>query len=87
MTYKNFNIPDKEIDKIQQISYTFFKTTNIIPFNKSFLTGKEAHYMYQAVYAGKLSGNGVFTKKCQKYFEDRYGFRKAILTTSGTDAL
>lgn len=59
----------------------------MIPFNKPFLTGKEAHYMYQAVYTGKLSGNGVFTKKCQQFFEERYGFRKAIMTTSGTDAL
>ncbi len=58
-----------------------------IPFNKPFLTGKEAHYMYQAVYTGKLSGNGVFTKKCQQFFEDKYGFKKAIMTTSGTDAL
>lgn len=59
----------------------------MIPFNKPFLTGKEAHYMYQAVYTGKLSGNGVFTKKCQKFFEDRYGFKKCLLTTSGSDAL
>lgn len=59
----------------------------MIPFNKPFLTGKEAHYMYQAVYTGKLSGNGVFTKKCQKYFEEKYGFKKAIMATSGTDAL
>lgn len=59
----------------------------MIPFNKPFLTGKEAHYMYQAVYTGKLSGNGVFTKKCQQFFEERYGFKKCILTTSGTDAL
>lgn len=59
----------------------------MIPFNRPFLTGKEAHYMYQAVYTGKLSGNGVFTKKCQQYFEERYGFKKAIMTTSGTDAL
>ena len=58
-----------------------------IPFNKPFLTGKEAHYMYQAVYTGKLSGNGVFTKKCQQFFEDKYGFLKTIMTTSGTDAL
>lgn len=58
-----------------------------IPFNKPYLTGKEAHYMYQAVYTGKLSGNGVFTKKCQQFFEDKYGFKKAIMTTSGTDAL
>ncbi len=59
----------------------------MIPFNKPFLTGKEAHYMYQAVYTGKLSGNGVFTKKCQQFFENKYGFKKAIMTTSGTDAL
>jgi dTDP-4-amino-4,6-dideoxygalactose transaminase len=60
---------------------------NQIPFNKPYLTGKEAHYMYQAVYAGKLSGNGSFTKKCQQFFVDRYGFKKCLLTTSGTDAL
>lgn len=58
-----------------------------IPFNKPFLTGKEAHYIYQAVYSGKLSGNGVFTKKCQNFFEEQYGFRKALMTTSCTDAL
>lgn len=59
----------------------------MIPFNKPFLTGKEAHYMYQAVYTGKLSGNGEFTKKCQNFFEEKYGFKKALLTTSCTDAL
>lgn len=58
-----------------------------IPFNKPFLTGKEAHYMYQAVYTGKLSGNGVFTKKCQDFFLRNYNFKKCLLTTSGTDAL
>lgn len=59
----------------------------MIPFNKPFLTGKEAHYIYQAVYSGKLSGNGIYTKKCQKYMEDHYGFKKALMTTSCTDAL
>lgn len=59
----------------------------MIPFNKPFLTGKESHYMYEAVYAGKLSGNGVFTKKCQRFFEEKYGFKKTLLTTSCTDAL
>ncbi|MCQ2200482.1 MAG: dTDP-4-amino-4,6-dideoxygalactose transaminase [Bacteroidales bacterium] len=59
----------------------------MIPFNKPYLTGKEAHYMYEAVYTGKLSGNGVFTKKCQKFFEQKYGFKKTLLTTSCTDAL
>lgn len=59
----------------------------MIPFNKPFLTGKEAHYMYEAVYTGKLSGNGKFTKLCQKFFEEKYGFKKALMTTSCTDAL
>lgn len=58
-----------------------------IPFNKPCLTGKETHYIYQAVYTGKLSGNGYFTKKCQQFFEEHYGFKKCLLTTSGTDAL
>ena len=58
-----------------------------INFNQPHLTGKEAHYMYEAVFAGKLSGNGKFTKACQTWFEQRYGFRKCLLTTSGTDAL
>ena len=59
----------------------------MIDFNRPHLTGKEAHYMYQAVSKGKLSGNGEFTKKCQAFFEARYGFKKCLLTTSGTDAL
>ena len=54
-----------------------------IPFNKPYLTGKEAHYMYQAVFNGKLSGNGEFTKKCHSFFEERYDFKKVILATSG----
>ena len=59
----------------------------ILPFNLPHLTGKEAHYMYQAVYNGKLSGNGEFTKRCQHFFEEKYGFNKCLLTTSCTDAL
>jgi dTDP-4-amino-4,6-dideoxygalactose transaminase len=58
-----------------------------IPFNKPYLTGKEAHYIYQAVYSGQLSGNGTYTKKCQSFFEEHYGFKKTLLTTSCTDAL
>ena len=58
-----------------------------ISFNLPHLTGKEAHYMYQAVYNGKLSGNGEFTKRCQHFFEEKYGFKKCLLTTSCTDAL
>ena len=51
------------------------------------MTGQETEYIRQAVEGGKLSGNGEFTKRCQAYFEKRYGFGKCLLTTSGTDAL
>lgn len=59
----------------------------MIPFNKPYLTGKETEYIKQAVETGKISGNGMFTQKCQQYFEKRYGFKKCLLTTSCTDAL
>ena len=58
-----------------------------IPFNRPYMTGQETEYIRQAVESGKISGNGEFTKRCQKFFEERYGFRKCILTTSCTDAL
>ena len=59
----------------------------MIPFNKIYLTGKEAHYYSDAVSSGKLSGNGKYTKMCQIFFEDRFHFKKCLLTTSCTDAL
>ena len=59
----------------------------MIPFNKPYLTGKETEYIEQAVRSGKISGNGMFTQRCQQYFENRYGFKKCLLTTSCTDAL
>lgn len=59
----------------------------MIPFNKPFLTGNETEYIRQAVHSGKLSGNGIYTNKCQKFMEDHYGFKKALMTTSCTDAL
>lgn len=58
-----------------------------IPFNKPHLTGKEVHYLYQAVHSGKISGNGMFTQKCHNFFKQRYGFKKVLLTNSCTDAL
>lgn len=58
-----------------------------IVFNKPYLTGKETRYITEAVKLGQISGNGVYTKKCQKVFEEKFGFKKCLLTTSGTDAL
>lgn len=58
-----------------------------IPFNKPFLTGEETNYITQAVESGKISGDGLFTKKCHQFFEHKFGFKKSLLTTSCTDAL
>ena len=58
-----------------------------IPFNKPFFIGNETKYISQAVKSGKISGDGMFTKKCHDFFEHRYGFKKVLLTTSCTDAL
>ena len=58
-----------------------------IAFNKPFIVGKETEYIKDAVSLGKLSGNGKYTQKCQNFFEEKFGFKKALLTSSCTDAL
>jgi len=58
-----------------------------INFNKPYLSGREMEYIHQAVVSMKISGDGIFTKKCHDFFEKRYGFMKVFLTTSCTDAL
>lgn len=58
-----------------------------IPFNKPFVTGKELSYIREVTESGKFSGEGNFTKKCTSFFENKYGIKKAFLTTSCTDAL
>ncbi len=58
-----------------------------VPFNKPAHTGKEEQYMAEAVQNGHISGDGPFTEKCQQWIEQDTGTKKALLTTSGTDAL
>lgn len=59
----------------------------MIGFNKPHITGKEFHYIQEAINLEKLSGNGMFTKKCHDFFSQRYQFKKTLLTHSGTGAL
>lgn len=59
----------------------------LIGFNKPHFTGRETEYIIKAVKAGKISGDGIYTKKCHTFFEQGYKFKKALLTTSCTDAL
>lgn len=58
-----------------------------IPFNKPTLSGHELDFIRESVQSGKISGDGVFTKKCQTFFEQKFGFAKTLMTTSCTDAL
>lgn len=59
----------------------------MIPFNKPYFSGRELKYMEDVCHSTTMSGNGEFTKKCHRFFEEKYGFKKCLLTTSGTDAL
>lgn len=59
----------------------------MITFNKPYLSGNETAYIEKAVMSMKISGDGLYTKKCHEFFEKKYGFKKVLLTTSCTDAL
>jgi dTDP-4-amino-4,6-dideoxygalactose transaminase len=59
----------------------------MIPFNKPHITGRELEFISDAVACGHISGNGKYTKLCQKLSEESWGFHKCLLTTSCTDAL
>jgi len=58
-----------------------------IPFNKPFIIGRELALIADAVAQGHLSGDGAYTKLCHRWFEERLGSRKALLTHSCTGAL
>ena len=59
----------------------------MIPFNKPYCSGRELDYIKEVCGSMTMSGNGDFTKRCHAFFEKRYGFKKCLLCTSGTDAL
>ena len=68
-------------------SLVFKEPARPIPFNLPYLVGTEQHYIADAIGALKLSGDGVFTKKCESFFQRQFGFHKAVMTPSCTDAL
>jgi dTDP-4-amino-4,6-dideoxygalactose transaminase len=59
----------------------------MIGFNVPPYIGNEMEYMKQAIEAHKICGDGQFTKKCNKWIEDKTDCGKALLTTSCTHAL
>jgi len=63
------------------------KMNTSIGFNKPYMTGNETEYIRQSVESKKISGDGIFTKRCHQFLERNYNFKKCLLTTSCTDAL
>jgi len=63
------------------------QTPITVPFNKPFMTGRELEYIAQAHAAGHLAGDGMFTRRCAAWLEQRVGVQKALLTHSCTAAL
>jgi dTDP-4-amino-4,6-dideoxygalactose transaminase len=62
-------------------------TTDLIPFNRPYATGKEAGYIAEAIANSHLSGDGAFTRRCNKWIEDQTGCARALLTPSCTASL
>lgn len=49
--------------------------------------GNELKYIEKSVQSGRISGDGMFSKKCHKWFEKELHVNKALLTPSCTHAL
>ena len=59
----------------------------MIRFNVPPYVGKETEYMKAAIDSHKICGDGEVTKRCNAWIEEHTGTAKALLTTSGTQAL
>lgn len=59
----------------------------MIPFNRPPVTGSELSFIEEALTQAKLSGDGPFTERCQRWFERQLGCERAFMTPSCTHAL
>lgn len=59
----------------------------MIPFNKPPYSGHEEKYILESIKSDKISGDGEFSKKCHRWFEEKFNCKKVLLTTSCTHAL
>jgi dTDP-4-amino-4,6-dideoxygalactose transaminase len=58
-----------------------------VPFHRPTVAGRELDYMREAIERARLSGDGIFTRRCQQLLQEVLGAPKALLTTSCTHAL
>ena len=59
----------------------------MINFNVPPYVGKEIEYIKDVISKRKICGDGEYTKKCNKWMEEKFHADKVLLTTSGTSAL
>ena len=59
----------------------------MIDFNRPAFTGREIDYIKDAVNRGMLCGDGVYTKRCSRWMEEKFRVKHVLLTTSCTHAL
>ena len=62
-------------------------STERIPFNRPFMTGRELSYIAEAHLKGRLAGDGDFTQRCRDWLERETGSGTVLLTHSCTAAL
>ncbi len=58
-----------------------------IPFNKPYIPLISFYHLIRVALSGTIAGNGIYTKRCHRFFEERFGFEKVLMTTSCSDAL
>lgn len=59
----------------------------MIKFNKPTITQLEEKYIVDALHNSILSGDGKYTNRVYQQFQERFGIKNMLLTTSGTTAL
>ena len=58
-----------------------------IPFNRVDIQGNELEYIKEVIANAHISGDGIFTRKCNSLLEKKLDVNKSLLTTSCTHAL
>lgn len=58
-----------------------------VPYNQPFVTGKELVFLEDVCRSGRLSGDGVFTRRCQAWLEEFHASPLCLLNHTCTGAL
>jgi dTDP-4-amino-4,6-dideoxygalactose transaminase len=59
----------------------------MIPFNKPFYPPNTSDFILDSLATNHISGDGKYSHKIKKFFDQKFGFKYNLMTTSCTDAL